>query len=333
MTDPVLTDEEKGALLEGMSNGELEVKSSSGRRYADVRPFEIAARSIISTRSYPRLQNLNREFAARLGKRVELLLNSEASVSFIATETSIYSDACEQNTGLSLIVEFSAKPLQGSALIRLGASAVGNLVETFFGGSVHEAALYQAEGFTPGEISVATLFGEAVLAVLAEVWAPIEKFTPEMVDKHLSSGVIDSVDPGDTVINSEFRLDIGAQQQVFHVLWPLDTVASLLPVLEGQKRERDAAEDARWARCLRAGVTNSVIRISSDVAQTRTTLGAIVDLSPGDVISIGNPRAGTVSASNVAIIRGRFGVHDGRYAMETVSWLTSESGSATACAG
>ncbi len=91
-----------------------------------------------------------------------------------------------------------------------------------------------------------------MLAVLAEVWAPIEKFTPEMVDKHLSSGVIDSVDPGDTVINSEFRLDIGAQQQVFHVLWPLDTVASLLPVLEGQKRERDAAEDARWARCLRA---------------------------------------------------------------------------------
>ncbi len=145
MTDPVLTDEEKGALLEGMSNGELEVKSSSGRRYADVRPFEIAARSIISTRSYPRLQNLNREFAARLGKRVELLLNSEASVSFIATETSIYSDACEQNTGLSLIVEFSAKPLQGSALIRLGASAVGNLVETFFGGSDHEASLYQAD--------------------------------------------------------------------------------------------------------------------------------------------------------------------------------------------
>ena len=74
MTDPVLTDEEKGALLEGMSSGEVEVHSNKGPSYATVTPFDIGPSSIISTNSYPRLQSLNRQFAGRISKQVEALL-------------------------------------------------------------------------------------------------------------------------------------------------------------------------------------------------------------------------------------------------------------------
>ncbi|MCP5093000.1 MAG: FliM/FliN family flagellar motor switch protein, partial [Gammaproteobacteria bacterium] len=103
-----------------------------------------------------------------------------------------------------------------------------------------------------------------------------------------------------------------------------------MPVFEGQKRDRDAAEDARWERSLRSRVTESVVRISSDIGQTRMTLGAVAELAPGDVITIGNPRKGTVCAQNVPILEGRFGVHDGRHAIEAINWLESEPGSPAA---
>ncbi len=45
MTDPVLTEDEKGALLEGMSSGEIEVHSTKGPTYAEVTEFEIGPRS------------------------------------------------------------------------------------------------------------------------------------------------------------------------------------------------------------------------------------------------------------------------------------------------
>ncbi len=330
MTDPVLTDDEKEALLEGMSTGEIEVHSNKGPAYAEVKPFEIGPRARISSRSYPRLQHLNQEFAGRLTRQAEALLNAEATVTYVNTETCSYSSACEQNDGLSLIVEFSPKPLEGSALISLGARTVGNLVETFFGGQGNEPSTCDAASFTPGEMSVATLFGEAVLSVITDVWNPIAAVAPEVVGKHLSSGVIDSVDAGDTVINSAFRLAIDEETEVFHVLWPLNTIASLVPVLEGQKRDRDATEDARWARSLRSSVTDTVVRISSDVGRTRMTLGAIAGLAPGDVLTIGNPRQGTVRARNVPILNGRFGVHDGRYAIEAVNWLAAGTASASA---
>lgn len=330
MSDPILTDDEKGALLEGMSSGEIEVHSNKGPTYAQVKAFEIGPRSRIRTNSYPRLQSLNRQFASRLSKQVEGLLNVDSKVNFIGTTNCTYSEACEQNEGLSLIVEFVPKPLDGAAFIHLGAQAVGDLVETFFGGQSNEPTSHEPEFFTPGEISVASLFGDAVLSVIAEVWAPLEKFAPEIAGCHLSSGVIDSVDGSDNVISCEFSLEFGDNKQLFQMLWPTFTVASLLPVFEGQKRDRNAAEDARWAHSLRSRVIDSIVRISSDVGHTRMSLRDVADLAPGDVINIGNPQEGTVSARNVPVLAGRFGIHDGRYAVETINWLESGPGSSAA---
>ena len=330
MSDPVLTDDEKGALLDGMSSGEIEVHSTRGPTYAAVTPFEIGPRSRIRTNSYPRLQSLNRQFAGRMSKQAEALLNVDSNVSLVSTTSCTYSEACENSDGLSLIVEFFPKPLDGSAFIRLSANAVGNLVETFFGGQSNDPTDHEPEFFTPGETSVATLFGEAVLAVIAEVWAPLESFTPEVAGTHLSSGVIDSVDGGDSVICCEFDLEFSDKRQSFRILWPRATVATLLPVFEGQKRDRNAAQDSRWQRSLRSRVTDSIVKISSDVGHTRMTLRAVADLEPGDVIRIGDPREGTVSARNVPVMTGRFGIHDGRYAVEAINWLESEPGAPAA---
>ncbi len=325
MTDPILTDDEKGALLEGMSSGEIEVHSNNGPTYAAVTPFEIGPRARIVTKSYPRLQNLNQQFASLMSKQAESLLNAEATVAFGEVATCSYSEFCERNEALALVIEFSAKPLDGSGLISVDGATVGSIVETFYGGLGNEPARQDPQSFTPGELSIATLFGESVLAAIGEVWHPVAGLEPKLVGTHLSSGVIDKVDGGDPIISSEFTLDISGEQYVFQVLWPTATVTTLLPMFEGQKRDRDAAEDARWERSIRARVTDSVVNISSVVGEARSTLGAIADLAPGDVINISNPRKGKVLARDVPVLAGRFGVHDGRYAIETTAWLDAES--------
>ncbi len=328
MSDPVLTDEEKDALLEGMSSGEVEVTSNKGPTYADVSDFEIGPRSRIVTNSFPRLRNLNQQFGSRMSKQAEQLLNADANVTFNTMSTLPYSEFCERSDLLSLVVEFLPKPLEGSALLNLDAAAVEALVETFYGGVGNEPARQEPEYFTAGETNVVALFGEAVVTVLAEVWQPLTGVTPEIAATHTSTGVIESVDPGDPVICCEFDIEIADKQQTFELLWPLRTVASLLPVFDGQKRDRDAAEDARWEHSLRARVTDAVVRISSDLGRASMTLGEVAELEPGDIIDISNPQSGTILARNVPILSGRFGVHDGRYAIEAKRWLDPEPAAA-----
>ena len=328
--DPVLTDDEKDALLDGMSSGEIEVHSSNGTSYASVTDFEVGPRFRIVTNSYPRLQNLNRQFAAKIGKHIEVLLNTECDVTFDHIDTCTYSEFGERHQKLALLIEFAPKPLQGSGLISLDAALVETLVETFYGGAGNDPSQQDVDFFTPGEVNVATLFCRAAIGVIGEVWQPIAEFKHEIVASHLSSGVMDCVDGGDRVIAAEFSLKVGDKEQTFHIIWPQNTIASLVPVFDGQKRERDVAEDARWEKSIRARVVDSIVSISSSVGKTPMTLGAIADLKPGDVISISNPQKSTLYARHVPILEGRFGVHDGRHAIEATQWLEPEAGSTPA---
>ena len=326
MSDPVITDEEKGALLDGMSSGEVEVHSASGPTYAEVKPFDVGPRSRIVTNSYPRLQSLNRQFAGRADTVIENLLNCECGVTFKHVANGTFSEFGETNEGLSLLLEFDMKPLGGAALMNLSAQLVETLVETFYGGAGNDRAREGAEFFTPGEINVARLFGDAVMSVIAEVWQPMIDLQPEFDVGHLSSSVIDCIDGSDAIISTAFDLQIGDKEQSFQLVWPVTTVAPLVPVFDGQKRERDATEDARWEDALRGRVVDAVVNVASHVGRTQMALKDVAALAPGDVIMITNPQRGTVHAQRVPVLEGRFGVHDGRYAIETRRWLESEPG-------
>lgn len=324
--EPVISDEEKDALLDGMSSGEIEVHSSKGPAYASVTDFVVGPRFRIVTNSYPRLQSLNRQFAGRMEKQVEVLLNAECELEFSEIRTCTYSEFSEQSEGLSLLYEFAPKPLNGSGLVSMDAALVETLVETFYGGAGNDSPQQDADFFTPGETNVAMLFCQAAIEVLGDVWKPIAEFEHELLGPHLSSGVIDCVDGGDTVIAAAFNLSIGDKAQTFHIVWPQSTIASLVPVFDGQKRERDVAEDARWEKSLRGRVINSIVKISSNVGKAQMTLRQVAELQAGDIITISNPQKSTVFARQVAILEGRFGVHDGRHAIETTQWLDAESG-------
>ncbi len=321
MTDHVLTDEEKGALLDGMESGEVEVQSGDGARYADVQEFVIGPRSRIVSNSYPRLHTMNEKIASRLGKQVEQMLNAESSITHIGLRTCTYNEFCERSHSLTLLLEFTPKPLEGSAFLHMDASKVGHLVETFFGGNGNDSRREAESYFTTGELSVAGRFGDAVLGALADVWQPVIEISPEQTGTHLGSDVIESIDANDPVVVCAFAATIAEREESFSLLLPLSTIATLVPVFEGQKRDRDPAEDARWGRAIRARVTDSMIKVSSRVGRTRMSLGEVAELKPGAVIDIANPQRGTVFANDIPVLEGRFGVHDGRYAIEAGEWL------------
>lgn len=322
--EPVLTEEEKGALLEGMATGQVEVASRSGLQYAEVHAFEIGPRSRIVSKSYPRLQVVNHQSATRLAKLVEQMLNTETEIVSAGLDTCTYNEFLERHSGLSLIVEFNAPPLEGPALVYTGAPLIGHLVETFYGGNGNESSHEANTFFTDGEVNVAVLFVNAVFSAMQEVWAPIAEIVPEQTSLHQGSDVIDGIDSSDAVIACDFDITIAERQEQFCIVLPVATIAPLIPVFEGQKRERDAAEDARWERSLRARVVDSVVSIASVVSGAPMKLGDVAQLAPGDVIDISNPQRARLRASDVAVVEGRFGVHDGRYALETTHWLKPE---------
>jgi flagellar motor switch protein FliM len=325
MSEQVLTDEEKSALLEGVASGAVEVHTAAGQKYADVRPFELPAASRIRSQSYPQLQALNQQVAEKLARRIETSLHCEvATVAEPAAVTS-FGRFCETFNDPPAVITFAAAPLDGRALVVIDAATVGRLVEGFFGGAGNVPPSSSVVAFTPGEISVCRLFGNAVLTAVREVWKSVIALTPEATPPVIGLDLVDAIEERDAVIATRFEIRFAEGSGSFSLAWPLEMVASLLPVFDGRKRERDPVADTRWQKAIRARLPDAVLSLGATVGHAEKQLGELTGLKPGDVIGIDNPRVAWLEAGNRAVLGGRFGVHAGRNAIEITGWLAPDT--------
>lgn len=320
MAEPVLSDEEKSALLEGVSSGAVEVLTGGEQQYANVRAFEVNPRSRIKRNSFPRLQVLNEQLADRMKKHSETSLQCEVSVEPAEMTVQPYSEICARSVDLVAVTTFTAAPLEGRAGVVVDAEAIHQIVEGFFGGQGKEPATRQGEGFSAGELSVCRLFSGAVASTLGEAWESCVAMSPEIGQTEIGMDLVDIAADSDRVLTVPFNMRFKQSEGRFEVLLPMNMLATLLPIFEGQKGERDAAEDARWEQVIRAHLPDTRIRLTGNVGRIRVPLASLNGVKPGDVLKIENPRSATVVAGDVPVLVGHYGVHAGRNAVETTAW-------------
>ena len=323
--DVVLTDAEKSALLEGVQNGAVEVLTGSSHSFATLREFRINPRSRIKRNSFPRLQVLNEQLADRLKKHAETSLQCEVSITSGSIVVRPYSEVCAAVVGLSAITVFKAPPLEGLGGIVVDAESVNQLVEAFFGGSGDDAPTKTGDAFSPGELSICRIFSNAILSMLQDVWESFVELAPETAGLEVGMDLVDIAADTDRVVSIDFDMSFATAKGRFQLLFPVNMLKPLLPIFEGQKGDRDAAEDARWERCLRAHLPDATVRLTGCVGKVRLPLKHLQGLEPGDIVTIDDPSIATVVAGDVPVVHGRFGVHAGKNAVEAERWATQQT--------
>lgn len=323
--EPVLTDDEKEALLEGVANGAVEVLTGGEQTYAELRSFSISPRSRIRRNSFPRLQILNEQLADRLKKHTETSLQCEVAISPGAIVVRPYSEICAQVDALSSVTVFKAPPLEGQGGIVIEAVVINQLVESFFGGGDNDGPTKPISVFSPGELSLCRIFGNAILQMLQEVWDSFHKIAPESLGMEIGMDLVDIAADTDRVLAIDFEMTFAKAEGKFRLLFPVNMLQPLLPIFEGQKSDRDTAEDARWERCLRAHLPDATVRLTGCVGKIVLPLKRLEGLKPGDVISIDDPSQAVMVAGEVPVVHGRFGVQAGTNAVETKCWARVEN--------
>lgn len=321
MSEPVLTDDEKSALLAGVSSGTVEVTSADGQAYASVKAFVVGPRSRIERDSLPRLGGVNEQLAERLARTTSSLVQAEVSVTATTIRRCGWGDYSDGLSPQSAVVVFTAAPFTGEALLTIDATLLGPLLDAFFGGHADGDVERSHAALSPGAMNMARLYARQVLKSLGEAFAAIREIAPEATRSAAGIDLSDVIDEDAAVVGSSFDVVIGEERGAFEIVWPAAMIAPVLPALEGKRAQRDAAEDARWAAALTTRLPEVSVALASDVGQATMTLGTLINLNPGDVIAIESPRLATVLAHGVPLLQGRFGVQAGRNAVETINWL------------
>jgi flagellar motor switch protein FliM len=122
--------------------------------------------------------------------------------------------------------------------------------------------------------------------------------------------------PGEMVLHSKFTIEINGRPGDVDLcipFWVLEPVKSILyNNMQGFQNE----PDAHWTALLSDQVHEAPVTAVAVLARKQMLLREITSLSVGDIIPIEIPDPVTVYVDGLPVIRGQYGVKNGRYSVK-----------------
>lgn len=316
MVDEVLSQEEIDALLHGVDEGEVETEDQEIPDESEFSSYDLASQDRIIRGRMPALDMINERFA-RLN-RVSLFnfLRRSAEVSIGGIQIFKFSEYVQQlYTPISLNI-VKLKPLRGVALISVEAKMVFRLVEAFFGGEGKTAKIEGRE-FTPTELRVVQMFLDLVFADMMEAWKPVYDIEFELVGTEINPAMANIVDPNEGIVASVFHIDIDGNDCEFHVAIPYSMLQPIKDSLDSNLMD-SVDKDDRWAESLQRDIMRASVGLECTVVDKHMSLREVIDLEPGDVISVEMPEKLVLRANGVPIFNTKLGTSRGNLALEVL---------------
>lgn len=316
MVDEVLSQEEIDALLHGVDDGEVETEDQEIPDDTEFSSYDLASQDRIIRGRMPALDLINERFA-RLS-RVSLFnfLRRSSEVSVGGIQIFKFSEYVQQlYTPISLNI-VKMKPLRGVALISVEAKMVFRLVEAFFGGEGKTAKI-EGRDFTPTELRVVQMFLDLVFADLVEAWKPVYDIQFELVGTEINPQMANIVDPNEGIVVSVFHIEIEGNDCEFHVAVPYSMLQPIKDSLDSNFMDA-VDKDERWAVALQRDIMRAGVVLECTVVDKKMSLREVIDLEPGDVISVEIPESLVLRANGVPIFKTRLGTSRGKLALEVL---------------
>ncbi len=313
MNDKVLSDGEMSALMEDEDAVREMVMTKRGPREAQVGVFEIEPRSHFRFGSYPELQRLNEQSAAKVQAYLQSTLKWPVNCSLVNQAETTWQQCQDRFSGLQLSLAYDAEPLGGPVLFLPDVALTCALVEVLFGSVVIPATPDHPERFSQGQIRIAQRFASKVLSLMADVWLPIlpHEFTNARAEQALDRMKIGEA--RDRVIISRFRIDNEDFSAEFSVVHPHLTIRTLLDRLEGAQRSQSVEQNRQWSAQLARHLHQVRLTLSARNVPVRLKLGALDTLNAGQVLPIERPESLTIVCGDRDLGRASFGINEDRY--------------------
>ncbi len=311
----VLSQEEIDALLHGVDSGDVETGQDEPPEEG-VRPYDFASQDRIVRGRMPTLEMVNERFARHFRISLFNMLRRTAEISVGGVQLLKFGEYVHRlyvPTSLNLV---RIKPLRGTALFVIDPKLVFTVVDNFFGGDGRFPAKIEGREFTPTETRIIKIVLEHAFRDLREAWAPVLPVEFEYLNSEVNPQFANIVSPSEVVVVSSFQVELDGGGGELHVTLPYSMIEPIRELLDAGVQSDRTEADERWAEALRYGVRDSLIELTSTLVETTLSLREVVDLKPGDIITVDLPEEVELCAEGVPLFRGVYGIANGKHAVK-----------------
>ncbi len=321
MSDEILSQDEVDALLKGVT-GEPETAEEEAPE-GGVLAYDLASQDRIVRGRMPTLEIINERFARLFRIGLFNFMRRTAEISVGPVRVLKYSEFIRNlvvPTNLNLV---HVKPLRGTALFIFDPNLVFLVVDSMFGGDGRFHMRVEGRDFTPTEQRIIVRMLDVVFEELKKSWDPVYKVDFEYVRSEMNTQFANIATPSEVVVTVTFNIELGEAGGDFHICLPYAMIEPIRDLLYGGLQGERMEVDERWARVLTQQIQAAEVQLVANLGETSVTLGQVMNLQVGDVISLDVPDAVIGEVDGIPIFQCKYGVMNGQYALKVNKIIAS----------
>ncbi|MGB5180256.1 MAG: flagellar motor switch protein FliM [Gammaproteobacteria bacterium] len=317
----VLSEEEKDALMAGVSSGEVDGQPAAPS--GEVVPYDLTSQDRIVRGRLPVLEKINERFIRYLQGGFEKMLKRPVDVSGGELQTVRISDYIH---GLDIPASLNfvhVEPLPGEALFVFNPHLVYSVVDIYFGGNCQQQGRVEGRDFTPTETRVTRLVLDGIFQALKDAWEQVLAVEFNYVKSESNPQFSCMATSREMMVVSGFHVKFGEVGGEFHVCFPYSMIDPVRGLLDGGRQKSRLDIEKMWLTGLKRKVQEATVEMHGTIADTEVSLRDIFNLKAGDVIPVTMPEQVTLTVDDVHMFHGHFGVHNGHNAVKIISRLNT----------
>jgi len=280
----VLTQEEVDALLEGISEGEIETETKQPPE--GVRPFDFTKQQRIIRGDMPTLDVINEHFSQFFRTSLSMTLNKTIDVNIASVKVTRFGEFMQTLPLPTSLHIFRMNPLRGLTLMVIGGRLAISIVELLLGGSVEEHIKLEGRTFTPIESRLIKQIVFKILADLEKAWKPVFPIKIGYLRSEFNPQFAGIVIPTELVIVIKYSVEIGEIKDSITLCIPYSSIEPIREKLCARFQSDQLERDNTWIERLEKEIKETKVEVCVELANTTLEVKDLLNLKKGDIIKL-----------------------------------------------
>jgi flagellar motor switch protein FliM len=273
----------------------------------------------LSRRRMPTLELIHEKFARTVRLTLFNMVRAPVEVTVDKPEVKSYGDfmkAFPERTNINLV---NVRSLRGMACWCVDPSLIYVAIDNIFGGDGRLDPSNEVKEYTATELRIVRRIMDGILNEYEKAWRSVYQMKFEFVRSETSFAFAKITSHQEMVIHTRFNVDINGRSGDIDLCIPVWVLEPLKGLLYENTQVFSAEPDKNWVERLHNEIQSTNVQAVAVLARKEVLLGDILSLAVGEIIPIEISDPVTVYVDGLPVIRGKYGVRNGRYAVKVES--------------
>jgi flagellar motor switch protein FliM len=323
MSDPILSQDEVDALLQGITgDGPDTPEKDSTEQSGGTRNYDLASQERIVRGRMPTMEIVNERFARNIRLGVFNFIRKSPEISIGSTKVQKYSAFLREIVVPTNFNIVNVKPLRGSGLIVCDPTLVFAVIDALYGGTGKYHTRIEGRDFSATEQRVIRRLVNVITAEYKKAWLGIYPLELEYQRSEMQPQFATIATPSEVVVSTSFTMEVGDTSGAIHLCIPYLTLEPIRDVLYSTVQGDSGEPDRRWVTLMKQQIQSAEVELVAELAKAPATVEQLLALKAGDFIELDLQPVIEVKVSGVPVLECHYGTSNGKYALKINQLLT-----------